>query len=313
MSWKKQHYMMLLKTFTHHTESDMDRRNFIRASVGIGLGSFLPFPSWAKDYLPNEFELVQPSLSSQFVLLKIQRLLMNSGMLRPELERLMVTNLDGPEEGNAFACGRFFPKASLELDHLLGRSYSDYKKSPGNEMNRRLMAYALGALAFSKTLLSFSGLNATEYLNDPQKTADLDYLVLRNFYLKSESSELTDPKLLVDLLNTMTTRTYVRYHTLKCAEDMPLKWLDHTIAYRERQLKHYEEVSMRFSSPPLMVPKTVFDPLDPALHLVSPGLNVQKVSGEVLGDLIAVPTMHSALGKSILGGVKLVLDYSFKD
>jgi hypothetical protein len=290
----------------------MNRRNFIQLAAILGAGSLLPIPSWAMNYMEEDFSEVNPSFSTQFMLLKIQKLILNSGLYQPELERLMVTDLNSSEAGNAFAMGRFSLVSQDELNSFIQKSYQEFKKNPGNLMARRMLAYALGSLAYSKIRLSFSNPETMAYLTDPEKSADLDYLILRNFYIRKDIPELKNQDLIVDLLNTMTTRTYVRYHTLKCAESMPMEWLDHTVAYRERQLEHYKEIAARFSDQQVIVPKAVFDPLDPALHSISPGLNSQKVNREMLGELVAVPTMHSAVGKSILGGVKLILDYQLE-
>lgn len=90
---------------------------------------------------------------------------------------------------------------------------------------------------------------------------------------------------------------------------MPMEWLDHTVVYRERQSEHYKRISARFSNQQVTARKTVFDPLDPALHSISPVLNPQKINREILGELVAAPTILSAVGKSNLVGVKLILDY----
>ncbi len=291
----------------------MNRRNFIHLSTILGAATILPIPSWAIDYIEDDFAEVIPSFSSQFMLLKVQRLILNSGLYRPDLERLMVTDLNGPEAGNAFSMGRFSLISQAELNAFVQKSHQEFLKNPGNLMTRRILAYALGSLAYSKARTSFSNQEAQPYLTDPDKSADLDYLILRNFYLRRDIPELKNQDAVVELLNSMTTRTYVRYHTLKCTESMPMEWLDHTIAYRERQLAHYKKIAERFSIGEVSVPKSVFDPLDPALHSISPGLNYQKVNREMLGDLIAVPTMFSAVGKSILGGVKLILDHQLSD
>lgn len=271
----------------------------------------LPIPTWAKGLDTVDVSSVNPSFAPQFILLQVQKLLKNSGLFKPELERLLITDLNGPEVGNAFAAGRFSIHKTSDLQTLVRSSYEDFITNPSDIQKRLLLAYSLGSIAYSKVITSFSNSNNMEYLESPEKIADLDFCILKNFYVKKFTPALQNPEYIKDLFNTMTTRTYVRYHTLKCTENLPMEWLDHTIAYRERQLAHYDRIASRFAQDNANVPTSVFDPFDPALHTVSPSNNYPVIDREMLGELIAVPTRHSAVGKSIIGGVKLILDLKF--
>jgi hypothetical protein len=276
----------------------MQRRTFLHHTGLTALSAALPWPSWAITLTPEARQVAGFSLAFNFCLLQVQKALAHGLTANGTVAQLLWPQMQQATAGNAFLAGKY----GLDQPEMLyQKALNEHAEHPLSNNTRGQLAYVLGNLASHAFLTKLTESKAQQLVTDPDMAARADALVLQLFFMRKKADSTLTREALLGLLQTMVTRTYVRYHTLKGTDGEPLAWLETTIAQRKSMHAHLEKVAaLCLAQPALSLPLEVFNPDDALMAKLSPGNNHRTITPELLQAYGENPGQFAALSQATL-------------
>lgn len=288
----------------------MHRRTFLRdtgfiAGISLVPGSVFPMFDLAKSTSTSNL-----SLTVSFCMQQVQIQLAHANTARPEWERILQSSLRRAAPGNTFLAGKYGLTSLSDTLYQLSSAYTDFQSKPNSPDTREYLSYSLGNYAANLIKSNFERERLESWISEIEKSALLDALVISHFFLKNQDLSSLSESDIATMLHTMTTRTVIKFHTLKATDGMPMEWIEGMISLFESLRVYFDKVASNLKKGNLStVPNNVFDPNDKLLGSLSPTKNSIGIDSSLYGNFIGVPTAFCVISKAILHSCKSILDY----